>query len=96
MLDLPCPNSDRIILPDSHYLQCQIPHCNKPGDLFCNVYWGEDGAHMTREIGYVLCPDHAVEYGYCRNCGKYVGRFSLQSIHSDLHGLCSDCRKLTS
>lgn len=87
--------TNRIIVPDTHYLRCQIPHCHNHADLYC-----EPGRHdglatdVPAIVQYALCPDHAVKYGFCRNCGKYVGTFALRSVYPRFNGLCQDCCNL--
>lgn len=54
---------------------CQVPMCFCVGD-----------EHLLGEHSYYFCDDHATAWGWCPNCGHFVGRHGLNE-----YDLCSVC-----
>ena len=63
-----------------HGARCEEPDC-KGSAILCKL--------PEAESIRALCPDHAVEQGYCRSCGEFWA--GIESFDLRASGLCDHC-----
>lgn len=67
------------------YTKCQHDGCTATDGIEEWTIWGYEPAPI-----FVLCPEHAAEFGFCLWCGAFIG--GTEDIFlTGQKGLCFDC-----
>ena len=80
------PTAYMIRIPQAFDVKCHEPLCNN----HANLYRYPELENEESTIAVLYCPKHAVEHGFCRNCGAFAG--GLDSFeYGPTAGYCPSC-----